>query len=74
MGVDVLVKRVEFRIIAFDQHLDRGLETGNIDLRARRQKRCRAQCCGRQKGFGKSVHGNNAPCHPAAIRRRFSPD
>jgi hypothetical protein len=33
--VDDLAERVEFWIIAFD-HLYRGLETGNIDLRARR--------------------------------------
>ena len=38
MGVDVLVERVELWIVAFDRRLDRGLETGNIELCVRRQQ------------------------------------
>jgi hypothetical protein len=61
MGVDLFVERVEFWVVGFDRFLDRGLETDNIDLRDRRRKANRAQRGGRQQGFGKPIHGNNAP-------------
>ena len=55
IGVNIFVKRIKLWVFDIhDRRLDHGLETGNVDLRARRQKRCRAQCCGRQKGFGQA--------------------
>src|ERR1700732_1422819 len=42
VGVDILVERVEFWVIGFHRSLDRGLETVDIDLRARGQDGDRA--------------------------------
>ena len=61
MGVDILVKRIELWIIGLDRFLDRGLETLNVQLRMRRQESGCAERGGRQKGFGKLVHGYDAP-------------